>query len=137
MVEFSDLAPEKLSEVRRTIHYLMHKQFFYVPQDRPGFMRRVLDNPALRDLIMRHFDVAGYDLVHSDVEGWYGLIPRIDEVISPRMTPTQTLVLFLLALHWQHCVENGDVDARANAVSGLGVLWQEVEERLLRSKSIS
>ena len=136
MAEISDLSPEKLSEVRRTIHHLMHRQFFWVPEDRAGFMRRVLDNPSLRDLIARHFDVAGYDLVHSDTEGWYGLVPRLDEVVSPRMTPTQTLVLFLLALHWQRCIENGDGDARANAVTGLGVLWQEFEERLLQSKTI-
>jgi hypothetical protein len=136
MVEIADLSPERLSEVRRTIHHLMHRQFFWVPDDRPGFMRRVLDNPSMRALISRHFDVAGYDLVHSDAEGWYGLVPRLEEVASPRMTPTQTLVLFLLALHWQSCIENGDVDSRANAVTGLGVLWQEFEERLLTSKTI-
>lgn len=137
MVEFADLTPDKLSEVRRTIHHLQHRQFFWVPADRPGFMRRVLDNPSLRDLIRRHFDVAGYDLEHSDAEGWYGLVPRLDEVASPRMTPTQTLVLFLLALHWQRCVEHGDIDARANAVTGLGALWQDLEERLAASKALA
>lgn len=135
MVEFADIVPEKQAEIRRTIHYL-HRQFFYVPQDRPGFMRRVLDNPAHFDLIARHFDLAGYDLEHNDQEGWYGLVPRLDEVATPRMTPTQTLVLFLLALHWQRCMENGDMDARANAVTGLAILWEEFEERLLQSKSI-
>ena len=137
MVEIVDLTPEKLGEVRRTIHFLQHRQFFWVPPDRPGFMRRVLDNPALREIIRRHFDLAGYDLEFSDQEGWYGLVPRLDEVIQPRMTPTQTLILFHLALHWQRCVDSGDMDARANAVTGLGPVWQELEERLSASKALA
>jgi hypothetical protein len=100
-------------------------------------MRRVLDNPSLRDVIRRHFDLAGYDLEHSDQEGWYGLIPRLDEVIQPRMTPTQTLVLFHLALHWQRCVDSGDIDTRANAITGLAPIWQELEDRLVSAKSLA
>lgn len=137
MIELSELPPEKLAELRRTIHFLQHRQFFWVPADRPGFMRRVLDNPALRDLIRRHFDLAGYDLEHSDHEGWYGLVPRLDEVLQPRMTPTQTLVLFHLALHWQRCTDSGDIDARGNAVTGLAPVWQELEDRLVSAKSLA
>jgi len=137
MIDLTELPFEKLSDIRRTIHYLQHRQFFWVPADRPGFMRRVLDNPSLRDVIRRHFDLAGYDLEHSDQEGWYGLVPRLDEVIQPRMTPTQTLVLFHLALHWQRCVDSGDIDTRANAVTGLAPVWQELEDRLASAKSLA
>lgn len=137
MADAASLSPDKLAEVRRTIHYLQHRQFFWVPPDRPGYMGRVLENPALRDIIARHFDLAGYDLAHDDREGWYGLVPRLDEVSQPRMTPTQTLVLFHLALHWQRCVDNGDIDARGSAVTGLASVWQELEERLLLSKSLA
>jgi hypothetical protein len=137
VIDAAEIPPEKLAEVRRTIHYLQHRQFFWVPADRPGFMRRVLDNPSLRDLVRRHFDLAGYDLEHSDQEGWYGLVPRLDEVIQPRMTPTQTLVLFHLALHWQRCVDSSEIDGRGNAVTGLAPVWQELEDRLLAAKSLT
>ena len=137
MIDLSELAPEKLGELRRTIHYLQHRQFFWVPSERPGFIRRVLDNPSLRDIIRSHFNLAGYDLEYNEHEGWYGLVPRLDEVIQPRMTPTQTLVLFHLALHWQRCVDSGDIDARANAVTGLAPVWQELEDRLVGARSLA
>ncbi|MFG1301950.1 hypothetical protein V5F49_19365 [Xanthobacter sp. V3C-3] len=110
-----DLSPERLADVRRSIHHLMHKQFFLVSVG-AGAVRRVLDNPRLREVVRTHFDLAGYDFQFNDEEGWYGILPLPDEVVVRKMSPTNTLVLLALALHWQRAMESGEVDARANAV---------------------
>lgn len=128
-----DLSPERLADVRRAIHHLMHRQFFCVSVG-AGAVRRVLDNPRLREVVRAHFDLAGYDFEFNDEEGWYGILPRPDEAVVRKMSPTNTLVLLALALHWQRSMESGEVDVRANAVTGVTAVWEQLEEKLIAGK---
>lgn len=129
-----DLSPERLADVRRAIHHLMHRQFFCVSVG-SGAVRRVLDNPRLREVVRAHFDMAGYDFQFNDEEGWYGILPRPDEAVVRKMSPSNTLVLLALALHWQRCMDSGEVDARANAVTGVTAVWERLEEKLAAGKA--
>ncbi|WP_046864030.1 DUF4194 domain-containing protein [Microvirga massiliensis] len=125
---------DRLPDVRKAIHHLTHRQFFCIAAERASAVRRVLENPALRTIVARHFDFAGYDLEFNESEGWYGVIPRIEEVTTPKMSPTQTLVLLCLALHWTRCMERGDLDLWANAITTLNELWLDIEDRLVRGQ---
>lgn len=132
--EDASVIGDRLPDLRKTIHYLQHRQFFCIQGERASSVRRVLENPALRSMVARHFDFAGYDLEFNETEGWYGVIPRIEEVATPKMSPTQTLVLLFLALHWTKCMERGDLDLRANAITTLNEFWLDIEDRLGRGQ---
>jgi hypothetical protein len=131
----SEVLEGREEETKRAIHELQRRQFVCSAEGRLGPVLRVLQNPVCRNFVAGYFSFAGYEFVYDDVEAWYGIIPRPDEVSTPTMTPTQTLVLFALAIHWQKCADRGDLDARASAFTTLNALWADIEQNMLKGKS--
>jgi hypothetical protein len=81
-----------------------------------------------RDAIDGFFDSCGYR-VHRDAEAqWAGITALDQDVPLPRMKLDETIVLLVLAAHWQDEINVGAVEDRAVVVTTLNTLYDRYRE---------
>jgi len=107
---------ERASDLRKALHFLLRRQFVFAGDHRTGTIYNVVMDSRFRSVIDGFFDSCGYR-VHRDAEAqWAGITAMGEDVPLPRMKLDETIVVLVLAAHWQDEVNVGAVEGRATVV---------------------
>jgi hypothetical protein len=88
-----------------------------------------------RKTLDEFFDSCGYRL-HRDPEAqWAGITAIDSDVPLPRMKLDETIVVLVLAAHWQDEVNVGAVEDRATVMTTLNTLYDRYREMVQPSSS--
>src|ERR1700686_5869516 len=122
------LGAEKAGDLRKALHFLLRRQFVFAGDPRTGTIYNTLMDGRFRDVIDGFFDSCGYR-VHRDAEAqWAGITALGEDVPLPRMKLDETIVILVLAAHWQDEVNVGAVEDRAIVVTTLNTLYDRYRE---------
>jgi hypothetical protein len=120
--------PEKASDLRKALHFLLRRQFVFAGDARTGTIYNLIMDGRFRSVIDGFFDSCGYR-VHRDAEAqWAGITALGEDVPLPRMKLDETIVVLVLAAHWQDEVNVGAVEDRAVVVTTLNTLFDRYKE---------
>ena len=98
---------EKAADLRKALHFLLRRQFVFAGDPRTGTVYNVIMDGRFRSVIDGFFDSCGYR-VHRDAEAqWAGITALGEDVPLPRMKLDETIVILVLAAHWQDEVNVG------------------------------
>ena len=130
--EFEDIersaGAEKAADLRKALHFLLRRQFLFAGDPRTGAVYNTLMDGRFRNVIDGFFDSCGYR-VHRDPEAqWAGIVPLDEDVPLPRMKLDETIVVLVLAAHWQDEVNVGAIDDRALVVTTLNTLYDRYRQ---------
>lgn len=133
--EFDDLetdhGAEKRADVQKACRYLLRFQFAYSGDRGAATVYNTLTDNRFRRIIDGFFDSIGYRLHRNGEEQWAGiLLDEEDTVTAPRMRIDQTIVVLVLASHWQENADLGDLHDRAVAVTTANVLYERYTDIL-------
>src|SRR5499433_120967 len=118
----------KAADVRRALHFLLRRQFVFAGDPRTTTVYGTVMDTRFRNTIDAFFDSCGYR-VHRDEEAqWAGITAIGEEVPLPRMKLDETIVVLVLAAHWQDEVNVGAVEGRATVVTTLNMLYDRYRE---------
>ncbi len=113
---------EKAAELRKTLHFLLRRQFVFAGDRGTAVAYNTIMDGRFRDVVDEFFDSCGYR-VHRDPEAqWAGIVATDEDVPLPRMRLDETIVILVLAAHWQDEVNVGAVEDRATVVTTLNTL---------------
>jgi hypothetical protein len=88
-----------------------------------------------RAVVDGFFDSCGYR-VHRDAEAqWAGITALGEDVPLPKMKLDETIVILVLAAHWQDEVNVGAVEDRAVVLTTLNTLFDRYKEMVQRNDS--
>src|SRR6266480_5846714 len=119
---------EKAGDLRKALHFLLRRQFVFAGDARTGTIYNVIMDGRFRSVIDGFFDSCGYR-VHRDTEAqWAGVTALGEDVPLPRMKLDETIVVLVLAAHWQDEVNVGAVEGRATVVTTLNTLYDRYRE---------
>jgi hypothetical protein len=119
---------EKAGDLRKALHFLLRRQFVFAGDPRTGTIYNVIMDGRFRSLIDAFFDGCGYR-VHRDTEAqWAGITAMGEDVPLPKMKLDETIVILVLAAHWQDEVNVGAVEDRAIVVTTLNTLFDRYKE---------
>jgi len=119
---------DKSSDVRKALHFLLRRQFVFAGDPRTGTIYNTLTDGRFRNAIDGFFDSCGYR-VHRDTEAqWVGILAVEEDVPLPKMKLDETIVILVLAAHWQDEVNVGAVEDRAVVVTTLNTLHERYRE---------
>jgi hypothetical protein len=119
---------EKAADVRRALHFLLRRQFVFAGDPRTTTVYSTVMDGRFRNTIDGFFDSCGYR-VHRDEEAqWAGITAVAEDVPLPRMKLDETIVVLVLAAHWQDEVNVGAVEGRATVVTTLNTLYDRYRE---------
>lgn len=122
------LGMEKASDLRKAIHYLLRRQFVFAGDPRTGTVFNILIDSRFKPVIDGFFDSCGYR-VHRDAEAqWAGITAVGDDIPLPRMKLDETIVILVLAAHWQDEVNVGAVEDRAIVITTLNTLFDRYKD---------
>jgi Domain of unknown function (DUF4194) len=119
---------EKAGDLRKALHFLLRRQFVFAGDPRTATIYGTIMDGRFRNAIDGFFDCCGYR-VHRDPEAQWAGITAIDEdVPQPRMKLDETIVVLVLAAHWQGEVNVGGVEDRAIVVTTFNTLYDRYRE---------
>lgn len=131
------LGAEKAGDLRKALHFLLRRQFVFAGDPRTGTVYNVLMDGRFRAVIDGFFDSCGYR-VHRDTEAqWAGITALGEDVPLPKMKVDETIVILVLAAHWQDEVNVGAVEDRAVVVTTLNTLFDRYKEMVQSNGSSS
>ncbi len=131
------LGAEKAGDLRKALHFLLRRQFVFAGDPRTGTVYNVLMDGRFRAVIDGFFDSCGYR-VHRDTEAqWAGITALGEDVPLPKMKLDETIVILVLAAHWQDEVNVGAVEDRAVVVTTLNTLFDRYKEMVQSNGSSS
>ena len=131
------LGMEKASDLRKAIHYLLRRQFVFAGDPRTGTVFNILMDSRFKPVIDGFFDSCGYR-VHRDAEAqWAGITAVGEDVPLPRMKLDETIVVLVLAAHWQDEVNVGAVEDRAIVITTLNTLFDRYKDMVQSNGSSS
>jgi hypothetical protein len=131
------LGAEKAGDLRKALHFLLRRQFVFAGDPRTGTVYNVLMDGRFRAVIDGFFDSCGYR-VHRDTEAqWAGITALGEDVPLPKMKLDETIVILVLAAHWQDEVNIGAVEDRAVVVTTLNTLFDRYKEMVQSNGSSS
>jgi len=131
------MGAEKAADLRKAVHFLLRRQFVFAGDARTGTVYNVIMDGRFRSVIDEFFDSCGYR-VHRDVEAqWAGITAVGEDVPLPRMKLDETIVILVLAAHWQDEVNVGAVEDRATVVTTLNDLFDRYKDMVQPSGSSS
>jgi Domain of unknown function (DUF4194) len=126
---------EKAGDLRKALHFLLRRQFVFSGDARTGTIYNTIMDSRFRSAIDAFFDSCGYR-VHRDAEAqWAGITALGEDVPLPRMKLDETIVMLVLAAHWQDEVNVGAVEDRAVVVTTLNTLFDRYKEMLQGSET--
>jgi hypothetical protein len=119
---------EKAGDLRKALHFLLRRQFVFAGDPRTATVYGVIMDGRFRAVIDGFFDSCGYR-VHRDTEAqWAGITALGEDVPLPRMKLDETIVILVLAAHWQDEVNVGAVEDRAIVLTTLNTLFDRYKE---------
>src|SRR6266403_2845925 len=119
---------DKAADLRKSLHFLLRRQFVFAGEPRTGTVYNTIMDGRFREAVDGFFDTCGYR-VHRDPEAqWAGILALDEEVPLPRMRLDETIVMLVLAAHWQEEVNVGAVEDRAVVVATLNALYDRYRE---------
>jgi hypothetical protein len=122
------LGAEKAADLRKAVHFLLRRQFLFAGDPRTGTIYNVIMDSRFRSVIDEFFDSCGYR-VHRDAEAqWAGITAIGEDVPLPRMKLDETIVILVLAAHWQDEVNVGAVEDRALVVTTVNNLFDRYKD---------
>ncbi|MCS3893283.1 hypothetical protein M2171_002416 [Bradyrhizobium japonicum USDA 38] len=122
------LGAEKAADLRKAVHFLLRRQFLFAGDPRTGTVYNVIMDGRFRSVIDEFFDSCGYR-VHRDTEAqWAGITAIGEDVPLPRMKLDETIVILVLAAHWQDEVNVGAVEDRALVVTTVNNLFDRYKD---------
>jgi Domain of unknown function (DUF4194) len=128
---------EKAGDLRKAIHFLLRRQFVFAGDPRTSTVYSVLTDGRFRSVIDGFFDSCGYR-VHRDTEAqWAGITAMGEDVPLPNMKLDETIVILVLAAHWQDEVNVGAVEDRAVVVTTLNTLLDRYKDMVHANGSSS
>lgn len=128
---------EKAGDVRKAIHFLLRRQFVFAGDPRTSTVYSMLMDGRFRSIIDGFFDSCGYR-VHRDTEAqWAGITAMGEDVPLPKMKLDETIVILVLAAHWQDEVNVGAVEDRAVVVTTLNTLLDRYKDMVQANGSSS
>ena len=131
------LGMEKASDLRKAIHFLLRRQFVFAGDPRTGTVFNILMDSRFKPVIDGFFDSCGYR-VHRDAEAqWAGITALGEDVPLPRMKLDETIVILVLAAHWQDEVNVGAVEDRAIVITTLNTLFDRYKDMVQSNGSSS
>ena len=131
------LGMEKASDLRKALHFLLRRQFVFAGDPRTGTVYNTIMDSRFKSAIDGFFDSCGYR-VHRDAEAqWAGVTPLGEDVPLPRMKLDETIVVLVLAAHWQDEVNVGAVEDRAIVVTTLNTLFDRYKDMVQANGSSS
>jgi hypothetical protein len=131
------LGMEKASDLRKAIHFLLRRQFVFAGDPRTGTVFNILMDSRFKPVIDGFFDSCGYR-VHRDAEAqWAGITAVGEDVPLPRMKLDETIVILVLAAHWQDEVNVGAVEDRAIVITTLNTLFDRYKDMVQSNGSSS
>jgi Domain of unknown function (DUF4194) len=126
---------ERAGDLRKAIHFLLRRQFVFAGDPRSATVYNTVMDGRFRDVIDGFFDSCGYR-VHRDTEAqWAGITAMGEDVPLPRMKLDETIVMLVLAAHWQDEVNVGAVEDRAIVVTTLNTLFDRYKDMVQRNGS--
>jgi Domain of unknown function (DUF4194) len=131
------LGMEKASDLRKAVHYLLRRQFVFAGDPRTGTVFNILMDSRFKQVVDGFFDSCGYR-VHRDAEAqWAGITAVGEDVPLPRMKLDETIVILVLAAHWQDEVNVGAVEDRAIVITTLNTLFDRYKDMVQSNGSSS
>lgn len=122
------LGVEKVADLRKAVHFLLRRQFVFAGNPRTGTIYNLIMDGRFRSVIDEFFDSCGYR-VHRDTEAqWAGITAMGEDVPLPRMKLDETIVVLVLAAHWQDEVNVGAVEDRAIVVTTVNNLFDRYKD---------
>jgi hypothetical protein len=131
------LGSEKASDLRKALHFLLRRQFVFAGDPRTGTVFNILMDSRFKPVIDGFFDSCGYR-VHRDAEAqWAGITAVGEDIPLPRMKLDETIVILVLAAHWQDEVNVGAVEDRAIVITTLNTLFDRYKDMVQPNGSSS
>jgi hypothetical protein len=119
---------DKAADLRRALHFLLRYQFVFAGDRGAAVTYNTVMDGRFRDMVDAFFDSCGYR-VHRDPEAqWAGIVAADEDVPLPRMKLDETIVVLVLAAHWQDEVNVGAIEERATVVTTLNTLYDRYRE---------
>jgi len=126
---------DKAADLRKALHFLLRKQFVFAGDPRTSTVYGTVMDGRFRAVIDGFFDSCGYR-VHRDAEAqWAGITALGEDVPLPKMKLDETIVILVLASHWQDEVNVGAVEDRAVVLTTLNTLFDRYKEMVQRNDS--
>ncbi|MBV9564849.1 MAG: DUF4194 domain-containing protein [Bradyrhizobium sp.] len=126
---------DKAGDLRKALHFLLRKQFVFAGDPRTSTVYGTVMDGRFRAVIDGFFDSCGYR-VHRDAEAqWAGITALGEDVPLPKMKLDETIVILVLASHWQDEVNVGAVEDRAVVLTTLNTLFDRYKEMVQRNDS--
>jgi len=128
---------EKAGDLRKAIHFLLRRQFVFAGDPRTSTVYSVLMDGRFRSVVDEFFDSCGYR-IHRDTEAqWAGITAMGEDVPLPKMKLDETIVILVLAAHWQDEVNVGAVEDRAIIITTLNTLLDRYKDMVQGNGSSS
>jgi hypothetical protein len=126
---------DKAADLRKALHFLLRKQFVFAGDPRTSTVYSTVMDGRFRAVVDGFFDSCGYR-VHRDAEAqWAGITALGEDVPLPKMKLDETIVILVLAAHWQDEVNVGAVEDRAVVLTTLNTLFDRYKEMVQRNDS--
>src|ERR1700759_5023392 len=126
---------DRAGDVRKALHFLLRRQFVFSGDPRSATVYNTVMDGRFRTVIDGFFDACGYR-VHRDTEAqWAGITAMGEDVPLPKMKLDETIVMLVLAAHWQDEVNVGAVEDRAVVVTTLNTLFARYKDMLQGSET--
>jgi len=126
---------ERAGDLRKALHFLLRRQFVFAGDPRSATAYNTVMDGRFRAVVDGFFDSCGYR-VHRDAEAqWAGITAMGEDVPLPRMKLDETIVILVLAAHWQDEVNVGAVEDRAVVVTTLNTLFDRYKDMVHRNGS--
>jgi hypothetical protein len=135
--EFEELEsrdPRRLQRVTQVIAHLLRHQFVHVDDRGSAPMIETLLRSDMENLIASYFEVAGFQLIVRETEGWAGIMPDTEQIGHPRMLMTESLVLLLLRRLWEEGVQEGEVERHGSVLSTLNEAYDAYQDMVARAR---
>jgi Domain of unknown function (DUF4194) len=119
---------DKAGDLRKALHFLLRRQFVFAGDPRTGTIYNTIMDGRFRNVIDGFFDSCGYRVYRDTEAQWAGILALENDVPLPKMKLDETIVILVLAAHWQDEVNVGAVEDRAVVVTTLNTLHERYRE---------
>lgn len=127
----AEFGMERGADLRKACRYLIRNQFAYSGDRGVATIYNTLSDGRFRRTIDDFFDCLGYRVIRDGEEQWVGIILDDDDASSvPKLKMDETVVVLVLAGHWQEEADRGNLQDRAVALTTLNILHERYRDML-------
>ncbi len=120
---------DKVADIKKACRYLLRNQFVYSGDRGAAAVYNTLTDNRFRHLIADFFACIGYRVQGNAEEQWVGITFDDDDASSaPKLRLDETIVVLVLASHWQEDADVGNLQDRATALTTVNVLHERYRD---------